>query len=470
MAKWDVDKGTSQVWIAVEAARSLVGSMKKRLGVCFTQNFCYFKNHDFLWCTLEEENIKVGNFLVEKFRDKDFSVKFAKNYHNFYKVCAAELNKLDKADFLKLSDKKLFDILVRANNLYIENFDWGFFAEPMDFVMPEIVGKRLKALGYSDSEVSDMLVIGFNSFLNREEQNLLGILKKPKSKQMSLLKSHAYKYRWLQSDHMGRRDIPFSYFLGRFNNFRKKNVAKELRKFKDFRSKILENKKRIVSGKPLDKDSKKLLRVAEVITPLHDLRKELFLRVVYTIDTVRCEIGRRHGFSKDEISVLEIKDILKLIKGKRLDREKIKELSKEALFFVDTKKDTWHYYSGKKAGLIVSRELHEDVSEVVEIKGMIASPGKAVGFVRIIHGTKDVNKMEQGNILVASMTKPEIIPAIRKAAAIVTDEGGVTCHAAIVSREFKIPCIIGTRIASNALKDGDKVEVDADKGIVRKIK
>ena len=68
------------------------------------------------------------------------------------------------------------------------------------------------------------------------------------------------------------------------------------------------------------------------------------------------------------------------------------------------------------------------------------------------------------------MTRPEMVVAMKKATAIVTDEGGVTCHAAVVSRELNIPCIIGTRNATKFLKDGDKVEVDANKGIVKKIK
>ncbi len=63
------------------------------------------------------------------------------------------------------------------------------------------------------------------------------------------------------------------------------------------------------------------------------------------------------------------------------------------------------------------------------------------------------------------MTDPDFLPAMKKASAIITDEGGITCHAAIVSRELKIPCIIGTRIATKVLKDGDLVEVDANKGI-----
>ena len=77
--------------------------------------------------------------------------------------------------------------------------------------------------------------------------------------------------------------------------------------------------------------------------------------------------------------------------------------------------------------------------------------------------------MNKGDILVSIASDPDIVPAMKKAAAIVTEQGGVTSHAAIVSRELGIPCVIGTKIATKVLKDGDIVEVDATKGTVRKL-
>jgi pyruvate,water dikinase len=78
-----------------------------------------------------------------------------------------------------------------------------------------------------------------------------------------------------------------------------------------------------------------------------------------------------------------------------------------------------------------------------------------------------LNKVREGDVLVAPMTTPWYLPAMKKAGAFITDEGGITCHAAVVAREFKKPCIIGTKDATKILKDGMKIEVDADKGIVR---
>jgi phosphohistidine swiveling domain-containing protein len=115
---------------------------------------------------------------------------------------------------------------------------------------------------------------------------------------------------------------------------------------------------------------------------------------------------------------------------------------------------------------IVTSEAKEDVSE---FKGQTAYPGFAKGRVRILTKREEVSKLKEGEVLVSPMTMPDYVPAMKRAAAIITDEGGVTCHAAIVARELKKPCIIGTKIATEVLKDGDMVEVDANKGIVRKI-
>jgi pyruvate,water dikinase len=103
-----------------------------------------------------------------------------------------------------------------------------------------------------------------------------------------------------------------------------------------------------------------------------------------------------------------------------------------------------------------------------EIQGQIGCPGKARGRVCVIKNIQtDAVKFKTGNILVTGMTRPEFVPLMQKASAIITDEGGITSHAAIVSRELGIPCIIGTKIATKVLKDGDLVEVKANHGTVK---
>ncbi|WP_071125953.1 phosphoenolpyruvate synthase [Peptoniphilus lacydonensis] len=100
------------------------------------------------------------------------------------------------------------------------------------------------------------------------------------------------------------------------------------------------------------------------------------------------------------------------------------------------------------------------------VKGLPASPGIGRGKVKLIKDISEINKVNEGDVLVTAMTNPDMIPAMRKCAGVVTDEGGRTCHAAIVSRELQIPCIVGAKTATKTLKTGDTVTVDAVRGIV----
>lgn len=108
----------------------------------------------------------------------------------------------------------------------------------------------------------------------------------------------------------------------------------------------------------------------------------------------------------------------------------------------------------------------EPISMSSELVGQTAFPGHVSGRVRILKRKDQLSTFQAGEVLVSPMTTPDFLPAMKRAVAIVTDEGGVMCHAAIVARELSKPCVIGTRFASIRLKDGDEVEVDATRGVV----
>ena len=106
-----------------------------------------------------------------------------------------------------------------------------------------------------------------------------------------------------------------------------------------------------------------------------------------------------------------------------------------------------------------------DVGEVL-VRGLGASPGMASGEVKIVLDIDELDKIEEGDIMVTTMTTPDMVPAMRRASGIVTDEGGVTCHASIISRELGIPCVVGTGDATTTLKENSGVTLDGKKGLV----
>jgi pyruvate,water dikinase len=115
-----------------------------------------------------------------------------------------------------------------------------------------------------------------------------------------------------------------------------------------------------------------------------------------------------------------------------------------------------------------SVEIVEGTSEPAKIlvKGLSASPGIGIGKAVIVLDIKELDKVKEGNILVTTMTSPDMVPAMQRAAGIVTNEGGTTCHAAIVSRELGIPCIVGTTNATEVIQEGSDITVDAKIGVV----
>jgi len=199
-----------------------------------------------------------------------------------------------------------------------------------------------------------------------------------------------------------------------------------------------------------------LLRESEVI---RDKRKKLNLVGSYTMFRFLDEVCRRKGV---EVSL-----------GKRLFWYELVELlvdTEHALSKIKNRKAGTAVFDGTNClyldYIAIKPRVATDLS-AKEVKGTGASKGKVTGRVRIVLGSPDFGKFQDGEVLVTEMTRPDFVQLMKRALAIVTDEGGLTCHAAIVARELHKPCIIGTKIATQVLKDGDMVEVDANTGTVK---
>jgi len=174
------------------------------------------------------------------------------------------------------------------------------------------------------------------------------------------------------------------------------------------------------------------------------------------------KLENKYKLNKNTLSCLTIREFEKFLKTKKVplnveERKKffvIRYSNGQEISFSDEK--LWNRFEEK---------LKDD-----DLMGKPSYHGMVSGSVKIIRKIEDAKKVKKGDVLVASMTDPRYLSAMKKAVAFITDEGGILCHAAIVAREMKKPCIIGTKMATKVLKDGDLVEVDANKGIIRIIK
>lgn len=221
----------------------------------------------------------------------------------------------------------------------------------------------------------------------------------------------------------------------------------------------------------LSEDTSYLLHCLRQLGYLQDVKKTTQVRShpVLVLEAY-AEIARRLDISQEWMFSIDYREVVTfLAQGGMTDEQRFRirsRLDPYAVFIMRDMQTEW--ITGDEAkdwmyeqGLIVGQE------GVKEIHGSVASKGFARGRVCLAKFSNEIDKMRDGDILVTAMTTPDFVAGMKKAAAIVTDEGGVTCHAAIVSRELHKPCVIGTKIATSVLKDGNTVEVDAERGIVR---
>lgn len=230
--------------------------------------------------------------------------------------------------------------------------------------------------------------------------------------------------------------------------------------------KDLLKKEKILGKIKLSQDTKRMVEHMTTISYLHEVADRL---CSHFFEIFLKRIQNKTKINLKDIGQYSPRELKKLfLSRKKLSKNTIKDRKK--LYVLKFQYGKTSLTFDDKAKQIISKLKEIDIERVSVLKGQVASSGRAEGRVVILRSIKDMGKVISGNIIVSPMTTPRMLPAAKKAYAIVTDEGGITCHAAIISRELNIPCIIRTKIATKVLKDGDLVEVDANRGIVKILK
>ncbi len=205
---------------------------------------------------------------------------------------------------------------------------------------------------------------------------------------------------------------------------------------------------------------------------LKQMSAETFSMLIEKIRPFLEKIAKKFNISYRELINLRDVEVYNLLEGgigkKDLAEILTRRLKNEWVVFSDENNEVV-FCDDEHDIKILEKEMLPRSDSSHEVRGQTGCPGKATGTVKVIMTSDDFTKMQPGDILVTTMTTPDFVILMQKAGAIVTDIGGLLSHAAIVSREIQKPCVIGTKFATHFFRDGDRVEVDADKGIVKKI-
>jgi phosphoenolpyruvate synthase/pyruvate phosphate dikinase len=309
------------------------------------------------------------------------------------------------------------------------------------------------------------------SFITEEEEDLLKILiKKRKGKDIQpLLEEHQQKHFWITNNYAIQIKQDVQFFKDKLLKLH--NKIKEPEKALKKADKHIENtkaqKQEIIKELKLDKEFLNLIKISELFAYMQDQRKKRVTMCNHYQRLFFEQVGKRLKIPVEEMENTVYPELREMLIDKKFDRKKLQSRRKHSLCIFP--KGKWEVFDGKIVDEIYEQLFEVKSEGIEELQGTVASKGLATGKVRLIYKIKDMEHMQKGEIIISSMTRPEMVVAMKKAAAIVTDEGGITSHAAIVSRELGIPCILGTKIATKVFKNGDIAEVDANNGIVRKL-
>jgi len=281
------------------------------------------------------------------------------------------------------------------------------------------------------------------------------------------LQSLVDEYGWINTDDFEGQPWTLQDYLNRVRFLMHQDCRKELSRIEGMRRERRLQHDRIFNELQPEGAFLDMIRTAAEYSYLRTYRAETWIRALYQASRLLGEVARRMHLEPNDIRFITLEEITSFLESAQVvPKNEIRGRRQGFDYVMVDAEVTYYWYRGTPVD-VVSREQEPDL--MTRIEGTIASMGVVKGRVKVVDNVRELTKVEEGDILVASMTTPEFIPAMERAKGFVTDEGGLTCHAAIVSRELGVPCIVGTGTATKVLRDGDFVELNANEGYVVKL-
>lgn len=444
----------------------------KQLGAPFHEVLYCNEGDKTWWGWNGNEITEIGNYLIKLCGNRKRRSSHFKKFEDCSNSAIKASEKIRKTDLTELTDKKLIEAYDYLNDntafaLAITNI----IIDAVDIVFEDYLQAAIKNELPADINENELLELYKNflisnhvSYIQKRELKILQAASKKKIEDASKIYK---KYWWTR---LGWENME-SYVCEDFKKeirktIKKKNIEKIINKISWRARNINKQREDAIKKYKMSDKITYLLDTFDKYTYFHDLRKEMQVRTTYAAYLLMTEVARRRKLDKNDLEWLMHEDVKEILRGKPMDKQEVEKRKKAICVIVNER--GLKLYSGEEAIKIKNKEIEENTKQISEFKGTGVCKGKIISKVKVCNGAVEaLRKVKKGDILVCGMTLPDYVPAMKLAKAIITDEGGITCHAAIISRELGKPCIVGTKIATRVLKDGDAVEVDANRGVVK---
>ena len=434
--------------------------------------------HDSYWDLyyLPQEFTKLRNHYFGKLKeDKNFLQKHVADWSDAchkLEIIIKSFEQNFNSDF-----EAFKQIYIEAIDMYV--YEYGLSApaqeacgfQPEQWITPKIEAYAKKyGLDFQDT-FSLLTAPTVNSFITEEEIGLYDIILHSAEVDTyafdELVSIHAHNYFWIKNNYAETNVLDKDYFLERIEELKKE----DMKHLKDRYEEMIsyphiknEEKKEIFKQYPPDEELALYTNVNETFAYMQDVRKSFVLKMNYYHQVFLERVASEYERNMQDLYLYGYNELIQAIDGGIwIDANEISN-RKKMIVAIETKTEK-NIFSGAMA-IELYKQLQSTEAVSNTIKGIVAQKGIARGPAKIVLKTHHILKVQKGDIMVSSMTRPEMTSAMQKAVAFVTDEGGITCHAAIIAREMKKPCVIGTKNATKVIHDGDIIEVDANTGII----
>jgi len=451
--------------------------------------FCPHKNTGLGYYDNLEIWDKASNYIIDKLqKDKKFANLIKIKSINIANRLVKKIRVVDNEDFTFWSDPQIVAFLKETYKLGMEFSAYGYVPVISDLyfhkythLLKGVIKKHVlsRKLKISVPECLTLLSSSPRAILSKEfrlellrELMLIKDVKLIQSRTENLKKIF-HRWHWVDFGHFGPPAVFRDFITGARALLKNKNkLAAEYRELISYPENLIKKQKQLFKRLGLNNSEKRLFIIAQEFMYIKGLRLETLYGMCAQWSRLLTEISHRIGIKKDLLYYSSVEELYLWLLKKKIPKVNILKERKKFCVWVAKSGYTQVIYSGARAKKYL--DIHavkekSDYNEVLNIHGTVASAGYAKGRAKIVNKAEEMGKINTGDIMISIATNPTLLPAMKKASAFVTDEGGITSHAAIVAREFKKPCIIGTKIATKVLKDGDWVELDTKKGDVHKV-
>ncbi|MCL5093600.1 MAG: PEP-utilizing enzyme [Patescibacteria group bacterium] len=446
--------------------------MHKLFGICWPESLVIYDRDKAIWIIEDQKVAATSREFTEKIiLEENQRDQYYKVWNQNVEILNKIQRQIENLNLNKLTNKKLEETFKNWGQAYLGFWAVGMTAELVNYGLEEKVKNLLRPYFTDERDLNEAFATLATpteiSFYKEEEADLMSIALLSGNQKEKALEAHANQFFWIYNNYFEAKILDKKYFADQIKHIKPNDTKEFLKEVNNYKTKVKQGIAKYISELKLNKKQIKLIELLDQAIIFQDVRKKYNLIATHYLEQFLKELSKRYDISVRDLKWLLPEEIEKVANGEDLRDliEKRKHIT-TALCSLGKLEISIQNKASK-----INQEFNKaEFEKSVNLQGTVACTSTNRyfrGIAKVVLSPREGEKLQKDEILVTTMTTPDYVAIIKRSGAIITDIGGVTCHAAVVAREFGIPCIVGTGNATKSIKDGDILELHNLRGTVK---